>query len=74
MEMKNKKSREQKFFNSKKYSEFICDFEDKWLQFASAEDRTKAFFGNIDNAQKLFSKWKEGVDVFSSQRENAFSK
>lgn len=72
--MKNIKSVEEKFFTSQKYSEFICDFEDKWLQFASAEDRTKAFFGSIENAQKLFSEWKKGIDVFSHQRENAFSK
>lgn len=74
MEMKNEKSEEEKFFTSKKHCEFICDFEDKWLQFASVEDKAKAFFGNIENAQKLFSEWKRGVDVFSNQRKIAFSK
>jgi hypothetical protein len=70
----NQKSEEEKFFTSQKYSQFICDFEDKWLQYASAKDRTKAFFGNIENAQKLFAEWKRGVDVFSNQRKIAFSK
>lgn len=74
MEMKKGKSEEELFFTSKKYSEFICDFEDKWLQFAAAEDRAKAFFGSIKNAKDLFKKWKGGEDIFSYQREKAISK
>lgn len=72
--MKKGKSEEELFFTSKKYSEFICDFEDKWLQFALAEERAKAFFGSIENAKDLFKKWKKGEDIFSFQKEKAISK
>lgn len=67
------KSNKHKFFTTKKYSEFIEDFEDKWLQYASAEERMKAYFENLSNAKELFKKWKKGKDLFAKKRMKAFS-
>jgi predicted metal-dependent hydrolase len=72
--MKKKKTKEEKFFNSEKHDDFICDFEDKWLQFASSEQKTKAFFGDIKNAKKLYEKWKDGNDIFAKEKGKYFEK
>ena len=72
--MKSKKSKEEIFFMTEKFGDFICDFEDKWLQYASAEERMKAFFGNISEAKKLFNRWNKGEDVFAKERAKAFSR
>ena len=66
------KSNEHRFFTTRKHFEFIEDFEDKWLQFASAEERMKAYFGNLSNAKKLFEKWEKGEDLFAKKRIKAF--
>ena len=70
--MKKKKIEEEKFFTSKKYDEFICDFEDKWSQFASVEQKVTAYFGNVENGLMLFKRWKNSEDLFESQRAKAF--
>ena len=67
------KNKELEFFLNKKYSDFIEDFESKWLQYASAEERTKAFFGNLSRAKKLFKKWQNGEDVFANRIKKEFS-
>ncbi len=72
MEMKKNKSKEEIFFATKKYEDFICDFEDKWLQYVSAEERMKAFFGNLSNAENLFEKWQNGENLFEKEINLAF--
>ncbi len=67
-----KKSEEEKFFTEEKYEDFIEDFEDKWLQYATAEERVKAFFGDVNNAKVLFKRWNEGEDLFAKQKAEAF--
>jgi hypothetical protein len=71
--MKPEKSSDLKFFLNKKYEDFISDYEDKWLQYASAEQRMKAFFGDANNANELFKKWQRGEDIFAKERAKAFS-
>jgi hypothetical protein len=56
------------FFKNPEYEEFIIDFEDKWLQYATAEERVSAFFGTRENALKLFNDWQKGIDLWSKQK------
>lgn len=60
---------EEYFFTNDKYSEFISDYEDKWLQFASIQDRMKAYFGgDLNNAIELYKKWKKGEDLWQEEK------
>ena len=64
---------EEYFSTNDKYSEFISDYEDKWLQFASIQDRMKAYFGgDLNNAIELFKKWKQGEDLWQEERSKFF--
>lgn len=38
------------------FIEFYCYHEDKWLQYATWEEKLIAVFGNIENAIKQFKK------------------
>ena len=57
------------FFTDKKYQEFIEEFENNWLQYATVEEKMKSFFGNVDNAKLLFEKWKNEEDIWKIRKE-----
>lgn len=59
------------FFTNKKHEDFIEDFEDKWLQYATEEEKMKAYFGTENKALELFEKWESGEDVWET-RKNIF--
>lgn len=64
---------EEYFFTNDKYSEFISDYEDKWLQFASIQDRMKAYFGgDLNIAIELYKKWKQGEDLWQEEKSKFF--
>lgn len=56
------------FFNNKKYQEFIEDFEGKWLQYATVEEKMKAYFGTENKAIELFEKWNSGEDIWETRK------
>ena len=51
------------FFLDEKHQEFIEEFEDNWLQYASSDEKMKAFFGTEDSAIALFERWKQGEGI-----------
>lgn len=57
------------FFRNKKYSEFIEDFENNWLQYSTPIEKMKAYFGTIENALELFEKWEKNIDVWQLRKE-----
>lgn len=56
------------FFLNEKHSEFIEYFENNWLQYATVEEKMKAYFGNISNAKDLFSSWEKGIDTWELRK------
>ena len=56
------------FFLNDKYCEFIEDYEDKWLQYATADERMNAFFGTLENAQNVYEKWKKNEDIWTEKK------
>jgi hypothetical protein len=45
------------------FGDFICEFEDKWQQYAAESNKVKAYFGSVDN----------GLALFEKEKANAFS-
>lgn len=63
-------------FLSGKYGEFIEDFEDEWLQYATPEEKVKAFWGSIDDAIAAYKHWKQDGEFFIDRKgwlKNCFS-
>lgn len=56
------------FFTAEEYSDFISDYEDKWLQFESAEQRLRAYFGTVENAKTLYEKWLNDEELFAFEK------
>ncbi len=57
------------FFSNELYSDFIEDFENNWLQYATSNEKMKAYFGNEENAKSLYKKWKNGEDIWALRKE-----
>lgn len=62
-------NKEQTFFTNPNYSEFIEEFENNWLQYATVEEKMKSYFGNLENANKLFEKWKKNEDIWEMRKQ-----
>jgi hypothetical protein len=56
------------------FSEFIEEYEDKWLQYSSIDTKIQAFFGSSENLEKAFEDWKNGVELFSVEKKIFFPK
>lgn len=54
------------------FEEFICEFEEKWLQYANEETKVKAYFGNVEVGMQIFNEWKTGNDYFKDEIKKAF--
>lgn len=63
----------QELYNQEDFEDFICEFEDKWMQYSNEETKIKAYFGSLENGVEIFEKWKTGSELFSKEREIAFS-
>lgn len=68
------KIKKENIFTDEKYSQFIEDFEDKWLQYASIENRIKAYFGTLEKGIRLYKKWEKGEDLFKREKFKLWSK
>ena len=62
----------QELYNLEDFDLFVADFEDKWLQYTSAEELVKIYFGSTENGLELFNKWKNGYELFAEEKANAF--
>jgi hypothetical protein len=77
MEKRNKATiTPEEFFQSGKYTNFIEDFENEWLQYATAEEKIKAFWGSMDDAIAAYKYWKQDGEFFIDRKgwlKNCFS-
>ncbi len=48
--------------NNPEFIDFLCYKEDKWLQNSNFEEKIKAIFGSVEQAQEEFQK----DDIFNS--------
>ncbi|GAB4490363.1 MAG: hypothetical protein OHK0019_09110 [Saprospiraceae bacterium] len=55
-------------FLSGKYGEFVEDFEDEWLQYATPEEKVKAFWGSMEGAIAAYKFWKRGGEFFYDRK------
>ena len=56
------------FLKNDKYSEFIEDFENNWLQYSTSKEKIRTYFGTIENAHNLFKKWQNGEDFWEMRK------
>jgi hypothetical protein len=54
------------------FGDFICEFEDKWQQYATEKTKVKSYFGTVENGIELFEKWKQGYELFGEEKAKAF--
>ena len=59
-------------YQQENFEDFICEFEDKWLQYADEKKKVEAYFGSVENGLELYEKWKSGDELFSEEKRNAF--
>lgn len=64
MELSNKTNTKiETLLANEKFFEFIYEYEDAWLQNASATEKILAFFGDAKKAEILFNKWIEKEEI-----------
>lgn len=56
------------FFTNEKFSEFIEEFENNWLQYGTASEKMKAYFGDLSTANDFFLKWKNGINTWELRK------
>jgi predicted metal-dependent hydrolase len=66
--MKNLKLENEEFFTNEKYCEFIEYYEDNWIQYATVNEKMKAYFGDIKNAVVLFKKWRNSENIWEMRK------